>query len=343
MRILVIGGTGFVGRHVVQSLADASHEIIVFHRGKTKSSLSPHVLVIHGDRRRLDESAEEFSRLRPEVVIDVNPYTGPDAAAVMRAFRDIAKRVVALSSGDVYRAYERFHRAASEPPDPIPLREDAPLRERFYPYRSAASGPRDMRYHYEKILVERAVLGEPRLPGTVLRLPMIHGPGDRQHRLFPYLKRMDDGRAAILLEKTQSEWRCTRGYVENVAAAVATVAADERAAGQIYNVGERDAPTETEWVTQIGGAGGWAGRVAAVDREFLPPHLAMPVDWRHHLVTDTSRLREQFNFIEPVSRDEGLRRTIAWERTHAPSHFRPEQFDYQAEDAALALSRLQPG
>jgi nucleoside-diphosphate-sugar epimerase len=186
--------------------------------------------------------------------------------------------------------------------------------------------------------VERAVLGDPRLPGTVLRLPMVYGPGDRQHRLFPYLKRMDDGRPAILLEENQARWRWTRGYVENVAAAVARAAVEERATGQIYNVGEPDAPTEAEWVEQIGRAAGWRGEVVAVLPEFLPKALLMAVDWRHHLVTDTSRLRNLLGFTEPVAHAEALRRTVEWERAHPPA-FRPEQFDYAAEDAALAAWR----
>jgi nucleoside-diphosphate-sugar epimerase len=38
-------------------------------------------------------------------------------------------------------------------------------------------------------------------PVTILRLPALYGPGDKRHRLFPYLKRMDDVRPAILVER----------------------------------------------------------------------------------------------------------------------------------------------
>jgi nucleoside-diphosphate-sugar epimerase len=71
--------------------------------------------------------------------------------------------------------------------------------------------------------LERTMLGDRRLLGTVLHLPMVYGPGDHQYQLFPYLKRMDDGRPAILLEAMQAQWRCTRGYAENVAAAIVCV------------------------------------------------------------------------------------------------------------------------
>src|SRR5207249_1224013 len=114
--------------------------------------------------------------------------------------------------------------------------------EKLYPYRKNPPRKSDdadqWMDDYEKILAERTVKGNPLLPGTVLRLPMVYGPRDDQHRLFPYLKRMDDKRPAILLDEDVAQWRWTRGYVENVAAAIALAVVDERAIGRIYNVGE---------------------------------------------------------------------------------------------------------
>ncbi|NIM98090.1 MAG: NAD-dependent dehydratase, partial [candidate division Zixibacteria bacterium] len=86
-------------------------------------------------------------------------------------------------------------------------------------------------------------------------------PGDSQHRLFQYLKRMDDNRPAILLEQGMANWRWTKGYVENVAAAIVPAVVEERATGRIYNVGEQDALSEEEWVRAIGAAAGWKGKV----------------------------------------------------------------------------------
>lgn len=81
------------------------------------------------------------------------------------------------------------------PAHPTPLTEDSPLRDRLFHYRDEASGPDDWAYHYDKIRVERTVMSRPdELPSTVLRLPMVFGPGDYQHRLFSFLKRIDDKR-----------------------------------------------------------------------------------------------------------------------------------------------------
>jgi nucleoside-diphosphate-sugar epimerase len=237
---------------------------------------------------------------------------------------------VAISSQDVYRAYDRVTRRDPGPPDQVPLTEDAPLREKLYPYER--EGVED----YEKILVEKVVMGNPDLPGTVLRLPAVYGPGDYQHRSFEYVKRMEDGRPAILLGEGMASWRWTHGYVEDVALAIALAVSEGRAAGRVYNVGEPDPPSWAEWVREIGRAAGWNGEVAVVPENLLPEHLDWGLDTEQHWVADTRRLRRELGYRETVPRDEALRRTVERERAHPPAKVDPTSFDYAAEDAALA-------
>src|SRR5262249_10874259 len=103
MKVFVLGGTGFVGRQVVRRLLLGGHEVVVFHRGQTRADLPPAVRTLHGDRRDLQAFAGEVAGFRPDVVIDGIPYTEQQARDVMRTFRGLAGRVVAVSSGDVYR------------------------------------------------------------------------------------------------------------------------------------------------------------------------------------------------------------------------------------------------
>jgi nucleoside-diphosphate-sugar epimerase len=334
MRILIIGGTRFIGPRVVRNLIDAGHDVTLFHRGETKADNAYAVQQIYGDRRDLPSFAAEFKEAAPDVVLDMIPYTEEEARVLMRVLKGVAGRVIAISSADVYRAYGRLLRHESGEPDPTPLNEDAPLRERLYPYRERAVGPDDFKYHYDKILVERVVMSDAALPGTILRLPAVYGPNDPQHRLFDYLKRMDDNRPCILLEATQSRWRWTRGYVENTASAIALAVTNERARNRIYNVGEMDALAEAEWVQSIGLAAGWNGEVVTLSKDSLPTQI--DEDYRHHLTTDTTRIRAELGYKERISREEALRQTIDWERANPPTQVDPEQFDYDAEDAVLA-------
>jgi hypothetical protein len=109
MRILVIGGTAFIGPHVVTHLRATHHTVALFHRGQTEAALLPDVTHIHGERHRLLDFAREFRRFDPEIVLDMIPIAQYEAQAVMSLFMGIARRVVAISSIDVYRAYGRLH------------------------------------------------------------------------------------------------------------------------------------------------------------------------------------------------------------------------------------------
>jgi nucleoside-diphosphate-sugar epimerase len=137
------------------------------------------------------------------------------------------------------------------------------------------------------------------------------------------------------LDEGLAAWRWTRGYVENVAAAVALAVADEKAAGRIYNAGEARALSTAEWVRQIGRAAGWQGQVLTVPKDRLPAHLVSDIDTGQDLVADTTRIREELGYEEIVPRDEALRRTIDWQRANPPARFDAGQFDYEAEDRVL--------
>lgn len=337
MRVVVIGGTNFIGPHVVATLHRLGHEITVYHRGHHEPELPPAVRHVHSPRAGVPvlHFPSELSNPPPDVVLHMFPVGQDDARAAVARFAGVARRMVALSSGDVYRAYGRLLGTEPGPAEPVPLDENAPLREALYPYRHIADDPADWTFHYEKILAERAVLSHPSLPGTVLRLPAVYGPGDPYRRLRPYIKRMDDRRPAILLESAQAEWRWTHGYVENVAQAIVLAVVDGRAAGNIYNVGEADTPTVAERVRRIGRLAGWKGEIVPIDSERLPPHLRAPYEPRQDLVIDTSRLRDELDFAEVHSTDEGLRRTIEWEHANSPTSGDPGVVEYAAEDAVL--------
>lgn len=335
MRILIIGGTRFTGPHIVRRLNELGHELLLLNRGNSSASLPPGVKSIHTDRRQLGDHASDLRVFAPQVVLDMVPMQEEDAVEVMRMFKGIARRVIAISSQDVYRAYGVLIGLEPGPPEEAPLKEDSPLREKLYPYRKG-SDPEHVYYHYDKIPVERCYMGDPELPGTILRYPMVYGPGDYQHRTFEYLKRMDDGRPAILLEEGAANWRLTKGYVENMAAGVVLAVTDPRAAGRIYNIGEREALNEADWVRAIGRAAGWQGEVIVLVRERTPKHLLPDHNTQQDLVTDASRIREELGYDEVISPDEALRRTIEWERANPPQEVDESRFDYEAEDAVLS-------
>ena len=95
MRILLIGGNGFIGRFVVTALQQQGHSPAVFHRGTAVAPAGVEQML--GDRDRLSASAAELKRFAPEVVIDLVISSGPQAEELMTLFRGTVRRVAPLS------------------------------------------------------------------------------------------------------------------------------------------------------------------------------------------------------------------------------------------------------
>ena len=336
MRILVIGGTHFIGPHVVARLHRLGHEITVYHRGLHEADLPSDVRHVHDPRATppITHFPPLLADPAPDVVLHMHPIGADDTAAAVARFTGIARRIVGLSSGDVYRAYGRLMGSEPGPPEPLPLDEDSPLRSTHFPYRQTAAGRGDWTYHYEKILVEQVLL-KSNLPATVLRLPAVYGPGDPHRRLRPFVKRMLDQRPAIILESHQANWRWTHGYVEDVASAIALAATEGRAIGKVYNLGEAATPSTGERILRMGRAAHWSGSVVTLSRDQLPAHLRQPYEPKQDLVMDSRRIRGELGFAEPLTEDEGLRRTIEWERASPATAGDPTPSDYAEENAII--------
>lgn len=76
------------------------------HRGETEIVLPEGVHHIHLDHERFPEHAGELRDVTPDVVLDMMPLNGEVARTTMDVFRGVARRVMAISSVDVYRAYD---------------------------------------------------------------------------------------------------------------------------------------------------------------------------------------------------------------------------------------------
>jgi len=342
MRILVIGGRGFIGIPLVRELLEDGHEPAVFHRTAQPSS-SEIVVQIEGDRNRLGEYADHFRRFAPQVIIDMILSSGEQAEQLVKLAVELNARVVAISSMDVYRAWGVMLGTEVGELEPMPITEESRLRTTGLAY------PAEMvqimksvftwvTRDYDKIAVEKAVM-DGRADGTVVRLPMVYGPGDPLHRLHGILKRIRDGRPAIILAEEHAAWRAPRGYVDNVAHAIAQASVSEDAVGRIYNVCEEPSLAELEWQAKVAAQAGWHGRWVVLPRRQTPKHLLMLGKASQHLVASSERIRRELGYREWVTQEEAIQRTISWEQENPPNGPTIHKFDYPAEDAALAQAQ----
>lgn len=325
----------------MRELSASRHKVAIFHRHADVADMKSEVTFIQGDRNRLSEYRDEVQQFAPDVVVDLILSSGEPARDLMQVMAGIARRVIALSSMDVYRAWGVVHESEPGPLEPLPVTEESRLRtvRRLYSPETIHMMKNIFTWvdeSYDKIAVEEVVMNSANVSGTILRLPMVYGPGDRLHRLFPLLKRIADGRPAVILADDLAAWRGPRGYVDNVAHAIACAATSEKSAGRIYNVCEEPTYSELEWQKMIARQANWSGKFVVMPRDRTPSHLLQPGNAGQHVVVSSERIRAELGFGEVVAVEEAIRRTIAWERENPPSVINPQQFDYEAEDPALA-------
>ncbi len=282
LKVLVVGGTRFIGAHLVRQLYDAGAEVTVFHRGTTTNPILPDVE--HVRDQRASYPITEFPvevRRDWDVVVHMVAMGSADANAAVQTFSGRTQRMVVVSSSDVYRAYGRLIGLEPGLPDLVSLNEDAPLRSVFYPYRGREAKIGAYAHDYEKILVEQTVQNAKGFDWTILRLPKVYGPEDNGDLATVY------GFSAV------PDWRWTHGHVTNVAAAIAVAITHPLACNEIFNVGEAKTPTMGERLALL-----------PIRTGTLPG--PPPFNFDQPLVTDTMKIRRVLGFDDVVDESSAM-------------------------------------
>jgi len=175
LRLLILGGTRFVGRHVAAAALDAGHEVTLFNRGFTGPELFPRAEKLRGDR---DCDLSALAGRRWDAVVDCCGYRPEQVRATARLLAGAVERYVFISTVSVYADF------AAGPG------EDSPLES---PGAAAGEAREDRRYGAAKALCEREA--EAAMPGRVLhvRPGLLIGPHDRMQRFSYWVRRVAAG------------------------------------------------------------------------------------------------------------------------------------------------------
>ena len=324
MRILVLGGTRFIGRAIVEDLVGEGHEVTVVHRGETEPPDLPTVPHHHVDRHDPTGMREAVDGFRPDALVDTRALTAADADAVLAVVPD-GLRLAVLSSVDVYRAFGSVEREVET--DPLPIDERSPVRgeDHRYPYR----GQRADLHDYEKLDVEPRYLDR---GGVVFRLPMVYGEHDYQRREEFILRRVRAGRRRIPVGACS--WLFCRGYVRDMATGVRLALESGAADGEILNLAEATTWSMGLWAKHILDAAGWDAELVQVPDPAVPDDLEETRTIRQHLLVSSQRARELLGWVhsDPA---EAVRRSVRWHLENPP----PDQSaDFSADDRALAAA-----
>ena len=323
LELLVLGGTGFIGPHLVRHAVARGHRVTIFTRGRRDADLPPSVVRLTGDRNGDLKSLEGKTW---DAVVD-DSATNPDWVRHSTALlKGNVGRYLFTSSTGVYYPY--LTRGLDET-GPVRLEADDPKDE------SAT-------YGVAKAKCERVVQDAFGDRGVVVRPTYIVGPGDTTDR-FPYWP-----------QRLAAGARCSRRAGENdpvqfidvrdLAEFMVHLLEDGR--GGVYNVaGPQAAMTMPEFLEQARGALGADARFTRVDDyAFLAKHkIEEAIPWAMLKGNDDGMMSIRHERPRPPGSNTArspstVRDTLAWWRTVPEARRKSPKFTISPAQEVQALA-----
>jgi nucleoside-diphosphate-sugar epimerase len=207
MRILMMGGTRFIGVYLTKILVERGHEVVLFNRGN-KPAPAEGVKQIHGDRTDAAQLKEKLAGEEFDAIYDNNGRELSDTQPLAEIFKGRVRHFIYMSSAGVYLKSDQMPHIEGDPVDP----------------KSRHKG----KYETEAYLAEQG------LPFTAIRPTYIYGPQNYNDLEAWFFDRIVRDRPIPIpgngLHFTQL------GHCKDLAGAMAAVLGNEKAIGQIYNV-----------------------------------------------------------------------------------------------------------
>jgi 2'-hydroxyisoflavone reductase len=310
MRLLVLGGTVFLGRHLVEAAVARRHEVTIFTRGEHPAPLPPGVEALHGNR---DGALQALVGRRWDAAVDTSGYAPRLVRASARLLADAVATYTFISSISVYRDFAQAG-----------LREDAPVATLDDPTTEAVTGET---YGALKALCEQAA--EEELPGRVLvvRPGLIVGPFDPTDRFTYWPHRLAAG--GVVLAPGQPGQPVQ--FIDARDLASWTLSLVERAAVGRYHATGPVAPlTMGQLLEACRVASGSDARCVWVDEAFLAAQGVAPWTDLPLWVPDDDPQSYGFQRVDCVAAraaglafrplDDTIRETLAWEASRPADH-----------------------
>jgi 2'-hydroxyisoflavone reductase len=312
VRILVLGGTKFLGRHTVEAALARGHELTLFNRGETNPELFPEAEKLHGDR---DGSLAALEGGRWDAVVDTSGYVPRVVRRSAELLRDLAPHYTFVSSISVYADFSTGPSEAS----PVAELEDPSTEE----FRGPAYGA--LKAACERVVAE--VYGD----GALLVRPgLIVGPDDPTGRFTYWPHRIARGGDVLAPEPRDGAVQ----FVDVRDLAEWTVRMVEQRAAGVYNAtGPAHRLTMEELLDACRALANPHARLVWVDGAFLLEHgvveySELPLwigdpDWAGHSDVDVSKALAAGLTFRPL--EETVRATLAEAQFADDAGLRPER------------------
>jgi nucleoside-diphosphate-sugar epimerase len=304
MKILIIGGTRFLGYHIARRLLDDGHEVVLFNRGISSHDLGQTVQEIRGDRYDYQAFFEKLHGKKFDVVIDVIAYRAEDSLAAIKTFQSHIRHFFHISTAAVYIVTRDY---------PSPLREEDFDRE-LYPRPKKNTEWWEYGYHKRKCEdVLRAAFQKQDFPATIFRLPIVMGERDYTLRAYSYFVRLHDSKPLILPDGGMNAF--THVYQGDIAKTIALNLLNRSSFGRAYNLAQEEIVTLKDFVVKAAEIMG-----KKVERVDIPSKVLentsirtsfSPFSMRRPFILQTQKAKKELNFSSTPF-DDWLRKTVSW-------------------------------
>src|SRR5678815_5195488 len=225
MNVLILGGTRFIGRRLVEELLSAGDRVTLYNRGRTPDPFGAGVERVIGERRSAADLSAGLARREFDAAYDLLSYESGDARLAIDALAGRAGHFIHVSTCSVYWCTGDF-------PCPVPEEEFDRLTD-F----AERPGSIEYDYGYNKRQAEQTLFAadqEHGFPVTAIRIPIVGGEGDVSLRYAAYCARVADGNPLALPDGGYAPFRHV--YVGDVARTLASLPRLRGSIGQAYNL-----------------------------------------------------------------------------------------------------------
>ncbi|GAA1984126.1 NAD-dependent epimerase/dehydratase family protein [Catenulispora subtropica] len=265
MRILILGGTGFIGRAVVEDALAHGHDLTLFNRGRSDTTLFPQVPRLVGDR-----DADDYAALATgtwDAVVDCSGYVPRHVNGAMDALGDRVHRYLFISTNAVYQRPGIGPGGTEDTPLRAPIRDTEELLEETY-------GPL-------KVACEDDVRARFGARATIVRPGKVAGPHDPQTGLTYWVRRAARGGRVALPGRPEQPVQLVDS--RDLARLIVRLLEDDRA-GAFHAVGPAEAVTLADVIHACARAAGTSVEVVPVpweafEGELFPLVREDPEEW----------------------------------------------------------------
>ena len=304
MKVLVIGGTRYMGKLLVQNLLNEGHDVSIISRGNQQPNWWNQIKHIKADRSNKKELESGLKGMEFDWVYDSQAYRKEHVEDFGNLMNGRVGKYLFVSTGSIYSKwdYGTPEEALLDFELNIPFKENQVNWDDLpYDY-----DPKELEYGARKRHCEKWIIENFEMPYVIMRIPAIMGEDDPTGRIWWWIQRIADNRGIVVPNKVENPFRTL--YSGDAAQAFLDSKKSDKTINQVYHIASHEIFTPRSWVRILSGILNTAPKIFLVPSIFAEKHLgginengladkySPPLLRKYPYIHDLSKADKDFNF-----------------------------------------------